>query len=246
MRRAFSTPYVRWEQAEKKSRFSSESVVCVLTAKSKERKVDPLHINIYKERMLEAELLNHAGTVLSPAALKRDSTQARPIKDRFLLTRRKLSLAEFCQEHGLLQVSGPRKFIPRPASPEEAGLFYALPPERDEELGAIGLVRMDFGHGGEIKGGICCQNHGFVDNKQSPPQEGNVKRCTIDELLAPMEPVYRQQKAAAEKCVAGLTVYAAGCGRLAETLKGQWQAEAAQAQQAGPPAQNNMEMGGMS
>jgi len=216
-----------------------------------------LHINIYKEQMLEAELFgkpvlytgftipreevpegwhcydlcgtdqrpgepvklmdkaswDHAGTVLSPAALKRDSTLARPIKDRFLLTRRKLSLAEFCQEHGLPQASDPRKFIPRPASPEEAGLFYALPPERDGELGAIGHVRMDFGrsgtefwhtwwprgpeklnteefknelgevmdelrksvlkdlgsmmsycytHGGEIKGGACCQNHGFV------------------------------------------------------------------------------------
>lgn len=40
------------------------------------------------------------------------------------------------------------KYIIRPAFPEEAGLFYALPPEQDEKLGAIGHVRIDFGRGG--------------------------------------------------------------------------------------------------
>ena len=32
-----------------------------------------------------------------------------------------------------------------PASPEDAGLFYTQTPERDEELGAIGHLRIDFG-----------------------------------------------------------------------------------------------------
>lgn len=40
------------------------------------------------------------------------------------------------------------KFEIRPASSEEAGLFYALPPEQDEALGAIGHVRIDFGRSG--------------------------------------------------------------------------------------------------
>lgn len=40
------------------------------------------------------------------------------------------------------------KYIIRPAFPEEAGLFYALPPEQDEKLGAIGHVRIDFGRSG--------------------------------------------------------------------------------------------------
>ena len=40
------------------------------------------------------------------------------------------------------------KFEIRPASFEEAGLFYALQPEQDEALGAIGHVRMDFGRSG--------------------------------------------------------------------------------------------------
>ncbi len=41
------------------------------------------------------------------------------------------------------------RFPLRPASPEEAGLFYALPAEQDAELGAIGHVRIDFGNKGK-------------------------------------------------------------------------------------------------
>ena len=41
------------------------------------------------------------------------------------------------------------RFSLRPASPEEAGLFYALPADQDAELGAIGYVRIDFGHEGK-------------------------------------------------------------------------------------------------
>ena len=36
----------------------------------------------------------------------------------------------------------------RPASHEEAGLFFAMKPEEDAALGCIGHVRMDFGRGG--------------------------------------------------------------------------------------------------
>ena len=41
------------------------------------------------------------------------------------------------------------KYEIRPASSEEAGLFYAMPPEKDAELGCIGHVRIDFGRGGD-------------------------------------------------------------------------------------------------
>lgn len=40
------------------------------------------------------------------------------------------------------------RFQIRPASPEEAGLFYAQLPMEDQRLGAIGHVRMDFGRSG--------------------------------------------------------------------------------------------------
>jgi len=69
---------------------------------------------------------DHADTILSPTRLKRETTLARPIKGRFLLTRRLLTLAEFCRECGLPQAQNSRKYILRPASPEEAGLFFAL------------------------------------------------------------------------------------------------------------------------
>jgi len=41
------------------------------------------------------------------------------------------------------------KFSLRPASPDEAGLFYFLPAEQDAELGAVGHVRIDFGYQGK-------------------------------------------------------------------------------------------------
>lgn len=42
-----------------------------------------------------------------------------------------------------------KPFALRPALLEESELFYALPPDRDKELGAIGHVRIDFGRGGK-------------------------------------------------------------------------------------------------
>ena len=41
------------------------------------------------------------------------------------------------------------KYEIRPALSEEAGFFYAMPPEKDAELGCIGHVRIDFGRGGD-------------------------------------------------------------------------------------------------
>jgi len=41
------------------------------------------------------------------------------------------------------------KYEPRPAQPEEAGLFFAMSPEKDRELGCIGHVRADFGSSGK-------------------------------------------------------------------------------------------------
>lgn len=124
------------------------------------------------------------------------------------------------------------KYQLRPASPEEAGLFYALPKEKDAELGTVGHLRVDFGrhgtdfwttwwprgpeelnspefktefddlvntlrdfgplksfndmhrycreHGGEIPGGICTQNYGYIIETESHryalrcnPQQGD-------------------------------------------------------------------------
>ena len=164
-------------------------------------------------KLADSALIYRTGTVLSPQPLKRTTTLERKVKDLFSPYGKPVTLAEFCQQQHLPCPQDPRKFILRPASPEEAGLFYALPPEKDEELGAIGHVRIDFGHegkefwhtwwprgpkerntpefkqelgevvdelrknvlkslgsmrrycwghNGEISGGHCCQNYGYV------------------------------------------------------------------------------------
>ena len=92
----------------------------------------------------------HSGTVLSPKPLKRPTTKARRIgKGDYFLHGEEMDLEAFCDEYGLGVPDDPIKFEMRPASPDEAGLFYALPAEKDEELGAIGHVRIDFGRDGD-------------------------------------------------------------------------------------------------
>ena len=95
---------------------------------------------------------DHSGTVLSPAPLKRPATKARRIgRGDYSLHGETMDLEAFCKEYGLDFPDNPIKFEMRPATPEEAGLFYALPPEEDEKLGAIGHIRIDFGRdGGEF------------------------------------------------------------------------------------------------
>ena len=60
-----------------------------------------------------------------------------------------MTLEEFCTEQGLEYPRETRKYVPRPASPSEAGLFYAQQPEQDLLLGGVGHLRMDFGSGGD-------------------------------------------------------------------------------------------------
>ncbi len=155
----------------------------------------------------------HAGSVLSYLPQKSGRVQKKLIKDMFQLTGVGSTLAAFCKAERVQCPETPIRHQFLPAPPEEAGLFYAQTPERDEELGAIGHVRVDFGrsgkefrhtwwprgpkelstqefrdeldkvvndlrkgvlkslgsmngycwsHGGEIKGGACCQNYGYV------------------------------------------------------------------------------------
>ena len=89
----------------------------------------------------------HAGTVLSPVPLKRESTVSRRVNNTFCLLGEEMTLEQFCEEHDL----DCSKFYPmpmlRPASQDEAGLFYSNN-EMDETLGTVGHLRMDFGHGG--------------------------------------------------------------------------------------------------
>ena len=157
---------------------------------------------------------DHSGTVLSPKPLKRPATKVRRIgKGDYFLHGETMDLENFCEEHGLDFPDNPIKFEMRPASPDEAGLFFTLDPAEDEKMGTVGHVRIDFGHdggefrhtwwprgpeglnapefkgelgqvvdqlrrgalkdlstmlrwchlhGGEIAGGVCAQNYGYV------------------------------------------------------------------------------------
>lgn len=99
--------------------------------------------------LVDQEVGYHAGTVLSPTPLRREGVTSRRVNGTFYLLGEELTLEQFCEEHDLPCPQDIREFVLRPASPDEAGLFYSeLEPEKDEALGTIGHVRMDFGHGG--------------------------------------------------------------------------------------------------
>lgn len=92
---------------------------------------------------------NHTGSVLSRLPLKNGRSQYRLVKNMFQMTGTNPSLAEFCAAENVCCPEIPLRHQMRPASPEEAGFFYAQTPEKDEEMGAIGHVRIDFGHEGK-------------------------------------------------------------------------------------------------
>ena len=78
---------------------------------------------------------NFAGSILSPLPLKADSAKSRLVKGKFELTSEYIRLTEFCSEYQISQPQTPAQHMPRPASPDEAGFSYILPPEKDGEMG---------------------------------------------------------------------------------------------------------------
>ena len=95
----------------------------------------------------------HAGTVLSPIPLKHEGTASRRVNGTFYLLGEELTLEQFCEEHDLAYPQDNREFVLRPASPDEAGLFYSE--EKLDEvktyaamaytaLNCEGLARCDF------------------------------------------------------------------------------------------------------
>lgn len=92
--------------------------------------------------------LNHAGTILTHQPIRIPKEGFKRLKGRLDFCGYHLTLKDFCEERGLVYPEDNHKFTIRPASESEAGIFYAMMPEQDAELTAIGHVRMDFGHGG--------------------------------------------------------------------------------------------------
>ena len=124
--------------------------------------------------------VNHAGSVLSPVPLKKDETKARQIRGQFFLHGEEMDLETFCGEHDLEYPADTRKYILRPASKEEAGLFYSqMEPEQDAAECTVGHLRMDFGGGGF--------HHSWWphnDDRFNTPEFKAVLQELVDELRA--------------------------------------------------------------
>lgn len=93
--------------------------------------------------------VNYAGTVLSPVPLKKAETKVRRINGKFILHGEPLNLKTFCEKHGMEYPKETKKFILRPASSDEAGLFFStLNEAEDRQRACVGHIRLDFGSGG--------------------------------------------------------------------------------------------------
>lgn len=91
--------------------------------------------------------VNHAGTILAPEPIKMQKDKDwRRIRNGLNFLGESMTITQFCAEQRIPQPT--RKYMLRPASPDEAGLFYAQTPEKNAEMGAIGHVRIDFGKSG--------------------------------------------------------------------------------------------------
>lgn len=90
--------------------------------------------------------VNHAGTVLTPEPVKIPKSVYKRLRDGLNFLGDEITLKEFCVEYKLQYCP---RFEIRPASNDEAGIFYAQTPDQDKAMGAIGHVRIDFGSGGK-------------------------------------------------------------------------------------------------
>ncbi len=85
--------------------------------------------------LVDLAMEHYTGSILSPLPLKKETAQSRLLKGKFELTSEHICLSDFCSEYQIPQPETPVQHMPRPASPDEAGLSYALPPEKDGKMG---------------------------------------------------------------------------------------------------------------
>ena len=92
---------------------------------------------------------NRLASILSYLPLKCGKAKIRLISDKLQPAEESITLAKFCEAEHIPCPETSIRYRLRPASPEEAGLFYALPPERDAAGTPAGAQRS--GPGGERK-----------------------------------------------------------------------------------------------
>ena len=116
---------------------------------------------------------NHAGSVLSYLPLKNGKSKSRLVKEMFQLTAVSVTLNKFCSDEKIKTPEVPLRHQIRPASPEEAGLFYAQTPERDGTGVPAGAQRS--GSGGERKK----ERSGWSFRRQAETEQSGVSSDAV-------------------------------------------------------------------
>lgn len=106
---------------------------------------DPGELYVIEEKQV---VVNHSGTALMPEKLEFPSTGRLYVEDELGFVGDVATLEKFCQIHGIEYPAPKFIYEIKPASPDEAGVFFSQHPAEDERLGCIGHVRMDFGKNG--------------------------------------------------------------------------------------------------
>lgn len=115
-----------------------------------------MYINLYQDQMQKAFLFGTAVLYSEKPILREDVPQywhGYELRGAARQPDRPCTLVDQADKNFVGSILSPLPQTPighmlRPASPDEAGLFFVLPPEKNEELGAIGHVRIDFGYKG--------------------------------------------------------------------------------------------------
>jgi hypothetical protein len=123
-------------------------------------------------------IANHAGTILTHDPVTIPKSGPRPLKGRLAFLGDQYTLAEFCEVRGLNYPEDNRKYTLRPASPDEAGLFYTQE-EQDKALGTVGHLRFDHGSGGNEFWSTWWEHNG---NELNTPEFKVELQSVVDEL----------------------------------------------------------------
>ena len=124
-------------------------------------------------------VVNHAGTVLMPEPVTIPKEGFRRLKGRLDFIEGGVTLQGFCEMRGLNNPEDNRIFALRPASPDEAGLFYTQE-GKDAEMGTVGHMRFDHGSGTEFWNTWWPHN----DDELNTPEFKAELQSFVDELRA--------------------------------------------------------------
>ena len=89
--------------------------------------------------------INHAGCIIIAENIDLSDKGYIRIKGKLNFLGEHLSISDFCERYA---ICNKERVQIQPAANSDAGIFFAQTPEKDEQMGAIGHVRIDFGKSG--------------------------------------------------------------------------------------------------